>query len=211
MSTHPTAVNAGLAVTGLRLVPRKRATSHTSDELAAVITTHAVATNGRKEVKCRQSRSPAEYGSGAARTTRLLQRMRDAGAMARRSTFRKRDAATDVVPAIEDQLHTLRPVCSAQRLSAGTICGAPAVAVAEIHAIDGCNQKGLTPDGDRVETLCHACMAILQRAMSTYVGDKCEMASRRGTQPVCSTCERPTRDLGSVFAVRRLGPGGLAS
>ena len=94
-------------------------------------------------------RSPAEYSSGAARTPWLLDRMRDAAAFARRSAHRKREAAMDTVPAIEDQLHTLQPICSAQRVSTGITCGAPAVAVAEIHAIDGCDQMGLSPDGDR--------------------------------------------------------------
>ena len=73
------------------------------------------------------------------------------------------------VPAIEDQLRTLQPICSAQRVSTGITCGAPAVAVVEIHAIDGCNQMGLSPDGDVVETLCGACLASVQRAMATYV------------------------------------------
>jgi hypothetical protein len=60
----------------------------------------------------------------------------------------------DTVPAIEDQLHTLQPICSAQWVSTGITCGAPAVPVAEIHAIDGCDQMGLSPHGDLVETLC---------------------------------------------------------
>ena len=59
-----------------------------------------------------------------------------------------------IVPPIEDQLHTLQPICSAQRVSTDITCGAPAVAVAEIHAIDRCNQMGLGPDGDLVEMLC---------------------------------------------------------
>ena len=155
-------------------------------------------------------RSTTEYGSGAARTPRLLHRMRDAAAFARRWTLRKADAAMDTVPAIEDQLHALQPICSAQRLSTGITCGAPAVAVAEVHAIDGCDQIGLTPDGDLVETLCQACLATVQWAMATYVGDKREMASRCGTHPVCSTCARPTGYLRSVFAVRPIGLEGLA-
>ena len=61
--------------------------------------------------------------------------------------------------AVEAQLHTLQPICSAQRVPTGIACGAPAVAIAEIHAIDECNQIGLTPDGDLVETLCQACLA----------------------------------------------------
>jgi hypothetical protein len=167
---------------------------------------------GENQMKRRQfQRSPAEYSSGAGRTPWLLQRMRDATAFARCSAHRKRDAAMDTVPAIEDQLHTLQPICSAQRLSTGITCGAPAVAVAEIHAIDGCNEMGLSPDGDLVETLCQACLATLQRAMAGYVGDKRQMASRRGTHPVCSTCGRPTRYLRGVFAVRLIGPEGLAS
>jgi hypothetical protein len=167
---------------------------------------------GEKQMKRRQfQRSPAEYGSGAARTPWLLHRMRDAAAFARRSANRKESAAMDTVPAIEDQLHTLQPICSAQRVSTGIACGAPAVAVAEIHAIDGCNQMGLSPDGDLVETLCQACLAAVQSAMATYVGDKRKMASRRGTHPVCSTCGRRTRCLRSVFAVRPIGPEGLAS
>ena len=112
----------------------------------------------------------------------------------------------DTVQAIEDQLHTLQAICSAQRVSTGIACGAPAVAVAEMHAIDGCEQMGLSPDGDVVETLCHACLFTVQRAMATYVDDKREMAFRRGTQPVCSTCERPTLYLRNVFAVRPVGP-----
>jgi hypothetical protein len=156
-------------------------------------------------------RSPAEYGSGVARTPSLLRRMRDVATFARRSAHRKGHAAMDTVPAIEDQLHTLRPICSAQRVSTGITCGASAVAVAEMHAIDECNQMRLSPDGDLVETLCQVCLAIVQRAMATYVGDKREMASQCGTHAVCSTCGRPTRYLRSVFAVRPIGPEGLAS
>jgi hypothetical protein len=137
--------------------------------------------------------------------------MRDAAAFARRWAHRKGDAAMDTVPAIEDQLHALQPVCSAQRVSTGITCGAPAVAVAEIHAIDLCDHIGLSPDGDLVETLCKACLATVQSAMATYVGDKREMASRRGTRPVCTTCGRPTGYLRSVFGVRPIGPAGLAS
>jgi hypothetical protein len=112
--------------------------------------------------------------------------------------------------AIEDRLHTLRPICSAQRLSTGIACGAPAVAVAEIHAIDGCERMGLSPDGDVVEALCDACPSAVQRAMATYVGDKRDVAFRRGTQPVCSTCGRATLYLGNVFAVRPVGSKRLA-
>jgi hypothetical protein len=156
-------------------------------------------------------RSPAEYGSGTERTPWLLHRMQDAAAFARRLAHRKTDAVIDAVPAIEDQLHTLQAICSAQRVSTGITCGAPAVAVAEIHAIDGCEQTGLSPDGDLVETLCQACLAAVQWAMAAYVRDKREMASRCGALPVCSTCGRPTRYLRSVFAVRPIGPTGLAS
>ena len=155
-------------------------------------------------------RSSAEYGSGAARTPWLLHRMRDAAASARRWAHRNRDAATDSVPALEDQLHALQPICSAQGVSGGMACGAPAVAVAEIHAVDGCDQMGLSPDGDLVETLCQACLATVQWAMATYVGDKREMASRCGTRPLCTTCGRPTGYLRSVFAVRPIGTEWLA-
>jgi hypothetical protein len=162
-------------------------------------------------MKLRQiHQSPAEYGS-AARTPRVLGRIRDAAASARRWAHRKGDSAAGAVPTIEDQLHALQPVCSAQGLSTGITCGAPAVAVAEIHAVDGCDQMGLTPDGDLVETLCLTCLDVVQWAMATYVGDKREMASRCGTHPVCTTCGRPTGYLRSVFGVRPIGPGGLAS
>ena len=105
---------------------------------------------------------------------------------------------------------TLQPICSAQRVSTGTVCGEPAVVVAEIHAIDGCEQLGLTPYGDLIETLCQACLAILQRAMATYVGDKRDSASRCGAHPVCRTCGRPTGHLNSVFGVRPIESQGLA-
>jgi hypothetical protein len=85
------------------------------------------------------------------------------------------------------------------------------VAVAAIHAIDECNQMGLSTDGDVVETLCRACLATLQSAMAIYAGDKREMASRCGAHPVCSTCGRPTRNLHSVFAVHPIWPEGPAS
>ncbi len=153
--------------------------------------------------RCQFQRSPAE--SSGARTP-WLRRMRNAAILAPRSAHRKQDGAIDTVPAIEDQLRTLWPICSAQRVSTGIACGAPAVAIAEIHAIDGCEQMGLSPDGDVVETLCHACLFTVQRAMATYVGDKREMAFGRGTQPVCSTCGRPTLYLRNVFAVRPVGP-----
>jgi hypothetical protein len=155
-------------------------------------------------------RSPAEFGSGAAQTPRLLHRMWDA-AIARRWAHRKGDAAMDTVPAIDDQLHALQPICSAQRVSTGITCGAPAVAVAEMHAIDECNQMGLSPDCDLVETLCQACLPTVQWAMATYVGHTREMASRCRTHPVCTTCGRPTGYLRSVLAVRPIGPEGLAS
>ena len=112
----------------------------------------------------------------------------------------------DSIPAIEDQLLALRPICSAQWVSTGITCGAPAVAVAQIHAIDGCDQMGLSPDGDLVETLCQDCVATVRWAMEIYVGDKREMAAH----PVCTTCGRPTVYLHSVFAVRLIRAG-LAS
>lgn len=156
-------------------------------------------------------RSPAEYGAGAARTPWLSHGMRNAAAFARRWAHRKADGAMDAVAAIEDQLHALQPICSAQRVSTGITCGAPAVAVAEVHAINECNQMGLSPDGDLVETLCQACLATVQWAMATYVGHTREMASRCGTHPMCTTCGRPTGYLRSVFAVRPIGSEGLAS
>jgi len=151
-------------------------------------------------------RSPAECDSSAARTTWLLHRARAVAAFTRRPTHGTEDAAIDTVPAIEDQLRTLWPICSAQRVSTGIACAAPAVAVAEMHAIDGCEQMGLSPDGDVVETLCHPCLFTVQQAMATYVDDKREMAFRRGTQPACSTCGRPILYLRNVFAVRPVGP-----
>jgi hypothetical protein len=162
-------------------------------------------------MKPRQSqRPPAEYGSGAARTPRLLHRMRDV-AFARRWPHRKQDVPPGTVAAIEDQLRALRPICTARRVSTGVTCGAPAVALAEIHAIDGCDQMGLSPDGDLVETLCQACLATMRRAMAAFVCDLREMASRCGTHPHCATCGRPTGYLRSVFAVRPIGPDGLPS
>jgi len=47
--------------------------------------------------------------------------------------------------------------------------------------------------------------------MATYVGHMRETASRYDTYPVCTTCGRPTGYLRSVFAVRPIGPAGLAS
>ena len=155
-------------------------------------------------------RPPAEYGSSAARTPRLLHQMRDAAAFARSWAHRKEDVAIDTAPAIEDQLHTLQPICSAQRVSTGVTCGAPAVAIAEIHAVDGCDCIGLTPDGDVVETLCRDCLATVQWAVATYVGGKRESAARCGTRPACTTCGRPTGYLRSVFVVRPIGSEGLA-
>lgn len=188
----------------------------TVGNLAALITAEPIAINRRNQMNHHQfQRSTAECGPGVTRTPRLLHRMRDAAASARRWVYRKgwetADTATGEVPAIEDQLHALRPVCSAQRVSTGSTCGAPAVAVAEIHAVDGCDQMGLSPDGDLVETLCQACLATLRWAMATYVGDKREVASRCGTHPACTTCGRPTGYLRSVFAVRPLGPEGTAT
>src|SRR5689334_24029792 len=139
------------------------------------------------------------------RSPAILYRMRKAAARAWRSTHRKANAAMGTVPAIEDQLTTLKPICSAQRVSTGIACGAPAVAVAEMHAIDGCEQMGLSADGDVVETLCHGCLFTVQRGMAAYVGDKREMAFRRGSQPVSSTCGRPTLYLRNVFAVLPVG------
>ncbi len=117
----------------------------------------------------------------------------------------------DNLRAIEAQLRTLQPICSAQQPSSGVTCGAPAVAIAEIHAVDGCDQLGLSPDGDLVETLCQVCLNTVHSAMVSYVSDKRAMASRCGARPVCSTCKRPTRYLHSVFAVRPIEPDGPES
>jgi hypothetical protein len=117
----------------------------------------------------------------------------------------------DTVPAIEDQLHALRPICTVQGASTGIMCGAPAVAFAEVHAIDECNQMGLTSDGDLVETLCQACLASVQWLMATYVGHMRETASRCGTHAVCTTCGRPIDYLRSVFRVRPIVSEGPAS
>lgn len=148
--------------------------------------------------------------TGAGRIPRVLHNLRSAAASARRSR-RCRHHETAAVPAIDEQLHSLRPACSAQRISSGISCGAPAVAVATIHAIDGCAQTGLSTHGDVVETLCAPCLTVLQQAMATYAGDKRVMATRRGTRPVCSTCGRHTGHLHCVFMVRPIGPAGLAS
>lgn len=156
-------------------------------------------------------RPPDECEYGDARTPWLMDLMRDAAASALRWAHRKGDSARDTVPAIEAQLHTLQPICSAQRVPGGATCGAPAVAVAEIHAIDGCDQMGLSPDGDLVETLCQGCLATVQWAMATYVGDKREIASRCGTRPACATCGRPTGYLRSVFVARPIGHDWAAS
>ncbi|OBG62587.1 phosphoenolpyruvate carboxylase [Mycobacterium scrofulaceum] len=155
-------------------------------------------------------RSPAEYGPGTGRSSRLLQRIWDAAALARRWAHRSGDDAVDAALGIEQQLNTLRPICTAQGLSSGETCGAPAVAVAEIHAVDGCDQVGLNTDGDLVEVLCEVCLEMVRWAMATYVDDKREMASRRGASPVCATCGRPTGYLRSILAVRPIGAEWLA-
>jgi hypothetical protein len=183
----------------LRSGPDKRATAN------------AIGTNWRNQMKPRQFlRLPAEYGSGAARTPRLLHRMRGT-AFARRWAHRKGDAPLNAAPAIEDQLNALRPICRAQRVAPGITCGAPAVAVAEVHAIDECNQLGLSPDGDLIEPLCQACLSDVQWLMATYVGHMRETASQCGIHAVCTTCGRPTGYLRSVFAVRPIGPEGLVA
>ncbi|WP_231382484.1 hypothetical protein [Mycobacterium simiae] len=78
------------------------------------------------------------------------------------------------------------------------------MAMAEIHAIDGCDQMGLSPDGDLIETLCRACLATVRWAVASYVADKREGALRCGTHPMCATCGRPTGYLRGVFSVRPL-------
>lgn len=154
--------------------------------------------------------SPDRYGCDITRTSWLLHRIRDAAAFARRSA-RRNDAATETLLWVEHQLRTLQPVCSAQQATSGNTCGAPAVAIAEIHAVDGCDQIGLTPHGDIVETFCQECLNTVHTAMVAYVGDKRDMASRYGSHPVCSTCGRPTRYLHSVFNVRAIQSEGAAS
>ncbi|GFG54916.1 phosphoenolpyruvate carboxylase [Mycolicibacterium agri] len=144
-----------------------------------------------------------EYGCSAGRTEGLLDRAKVAVVLVWRSVRRK-----DIVPAVEDQLLRLQPICSAQQMSSGITCGAPAVVVAWIHAVDGCDQIGLSPGGDVVETLCQLCLSTVQWAMKSYVDGKREMASRCGTDPVCSTCGRPTVYLRSIFAVRSIEPDG---
>ncbi len=161
-------------------------------------------------MKSRQfQRSPAAYRSRTARTPRLLHRMGETAFA--RWAHRKGDSAMDAVPAIEDQLDALRPICTIRRVATGITCGAPAVAVAELHAIDECDQLGLSPDGDVVETLCQECLSDVQWLMATYVGHMRKSASRCGACPVCTTCGRPTGYLRSVFAVRPLGPQGLVA
>jgi hypothetical protein len=124
---------------------------------------------------------------------------------------RPRHSATAAVVAIEEHCHKLRPVCSAQHAATGTTCGAPAVAVAAIHAIDGCRQLGLSAQGDVHETLCGPCLAGLQQAVAAYLRDKRESASARGTHPVCGTCGRPSGYLHSVFTVGPIRTAGRLS
>jgi hypothetical protein len=116
----------------------------------------------------------------------------------------------DAVLALEHQLDALQPICTAQGLSTAKTCGAPALAVAEIHAVDACDQMGLNSGGDLVETLCQPCLATVGWAMATYVDDTRETAFRRGTSPVCETCGRPTGYLRSILAVRPIGTEWLA-
>ncbi len=152
-------------------------------------------------------RSPAEFSADAARTPWLPHRMRRppplpgvgriGKAVARwRLSRRSRINFSRCGPSAAPS--GCRPVLHAVRRR---------WLVAEVHAIDGCDHMGLSPDGDLVETLCQGCLARLRRAMATYVGDKREMASRRGTRPVCTTCGRPTVYLHSVFAVRLIRTG----
>ncbi|MCV7031653.1 phosphoenolpyruvate carboxylase [Mycobacterium sherrisii] len=160
-----------------------------------------------KHRQCRQS--TAQHEPGATRLPGLLHRMRDAAAVSLRWVQRRAAAPSRTTPAIEDQLRALRPICSAQRMSTGTACGEPAVAVAEIHAIDGCDQVGLNPDGDLVETLCRGCLATVRWAVASYVADKRDGALECGTHPMCATCGRPTGYLRGVFSVRPLGQEGM--
>lgn len=75
--------------------------------------------------------------------------------------------------------------------------------MAEIHAIDGCDQMGLSPDGDLIETLCRACLATVRWAVASYVADKregrCGAALTRCAPPAgvpldtCAACSRCAR------------------
>src|SRR5437588_11518770 len=118
------------------------------------------------DMRLRSRRATGRNRPGAARTPWRPHRMRDVAAFARHWAHRKGDGPMDTGPGnpIQDQLRALQPICSAQRVSTGITCGAPAAAVVEIHAIDGCEQIGITPDGDLVETLWHACLATVQCA-----------------------------------------------
>src|SRR5262249_42150434 len=114
MTTHPTSVNAGSAdgertvsgaghVPDLRSGPHKRATGRDGGGRAGRVDHRGTPSPhiGENQMKRRQfQRSPAEYGSGAARKPRLLHQMRDAAAVARRSAHRKGHAAMDTAPAI---------------------------------------------------------------------------------------------------------------
>jgi hypothetical protein len=174
------------------------------------IAANAMGTTWRNEMNHDEfHRSPGEHGFGAPRTPRLLDRVRGT-TFARRWALRRGDAPMEAVPTIEAQLKSLRPICTAQQHSNGAMCGAPAVAVAELHAIDECDLVGLSPDGDLVETLCQGCLCTIEWMIATYVGHVRAAASRCGIHPVCSTCGRPTGYLRSVFAVRPIGLGGLA-
>lgn len=213
MTTHPTSIDAGLTdnewtVPGADVVPDLL--SGPAKPVAPRTPSGNCQAIGEK-VKPRQiQRCAAEYGFGAERITRLLHRLRGT-TFALRWAHRRTHAATGTVWPIEDQLNELQPICSAHLVSTGNTCGAPAVAIADVHAIDGCNQIGLSPDGDFVATLCQNCLSDVQWLMSKYVGHMRETASRCGIRPVCATCGRSTQYLRSVLAVRPIGPVGLAS
>src|ERR1700734_1866672 len=138
MTTHPTPMNADLTAgewtvrgaghifSDLRSGPHERATGRDDGGRPGCVDHRGTPSPqiGENQMKHRQfQRSPAEYGSGAARTPWLPHRMQAAAAFARRWAHRKGDGAMDTVPALEDQLQALQPICSAQRVSTGITCG----------------------------------------------------------------------------------------
>jgi hypothetical protein len=152
-------------------------------------------------------RSRAEYGSGAARTAWLPHRMRDVAAFARRWANRKGGAARDTVRAIEDQLHALQPICSAQRVPTGIICGGCCRDTRHRRWRPDGAQPRRRPRRDALPSLPGHC------AMGD--GDLRGRRTRDGVPmrhpPGVHTCGRPTGYLRSVFAVRPIGPGVLAT
>jgi hypothetical protein len=155
-------------------------------------------------------RSPAEYGSGTARTPRLLHRMRDAAVFARRSAHRKGDAAVDTAPAIENQLHTLQPIwqCPADVDRHYMRCAGGGGRRDTRHRRmrpDGAT-PGRRPRRDALPSLPGYC--------ATGDGRLCGRQMRDGVPmryPLGVHHRRHTRYLQSIFAVRPIGPEALAS